>query len=73
MFSSLMMVLQSTETYCVLTLCRRATDKYVISKPCVVGGSRISTFSRATAYSCVCGLFCLTYRVKVIGGWKQGM
>jgi hypothetical protein len=47
--------------------------KDMIATPNVVGRSRTLTFSHATSYTCVCGLFCLTYGIKVIGSLKQDM
>jgi hypothetical protein len=53
-----------------LTHCRRATQKCVIALPCVVDGSRISTFSY-TSCTCVCKLVWLTFRAKFIDSLKQ--
>jgi hypothetical protein len=63
---------QSTRTSVSrLTLYRRDTSKVANAKPCVVAGSRLSTFSRSKSYIWVCGLLCLTRRVKLIDSWKQ--
>ena len=53
---------------CILTPCRRATQKYVITVPCVVYESRISAFLRDVLHS---HLVWLTYRFKVIASLMQ--
>ena len=56
----------------LLTPCRRATQKCVITVPCVVvDGSRISAFFYATSCTCVSHLVWLTYRLKVIASLMQ--
>jgi hypothetical protein len=54
-----------------LTPCRRATQKCVITVPCVVDGSRISAFFYATSCTCVSHLVWSTYRFKVIASLMQ--
>ena len=61
----------TTRSRCILTPCRRATQKCVISVPCVVDGSRISAFLYATSCTCVCHLVWLTYRFQVIASLMQ--
>ena len=39
--------------------------------PCVVDGSRFSTFAYTRSYICIRQLFHITYHVKAIGSWKQ--
>jgi hypothetical protein len=50
----------------ILTPCRRATQKCMIALPCVVDGSRISTFSYTSSCTCVWHLIWLIYRFKFI-------
>jgi hypothetical protein len=54
-----------------LTPCRRATQKCVIALPCLVDGSRISTFSYTLSCTCVWHLIWLTYRFKFIVSLMQ--
>jgi len=49
-----------------LTPCHRATRKCMIAIPCVVDGSRISTFSYTMSCTCVCQLVWFTFCFKVI-------
>jgi hypothetical protein len=44
--------------------CRRVTRKLVSALPCVVDGSRVSSFSYMTSCTCVCQLVWLTYRFE---------
>ena len=53
-----------------LTHCHRATQKCVIALPCIVDGSRISTFSYMTSCTCICKLVWLTFRAKFIDSLK---
>jgi len=55
-----------TEDPDILTLLHRVTRKLVIALPCVVDGSRVSSFSRTASCTCVFQLVWLTYRFKVI-------
>jgi hypothetical protein len=54
-----------------LTPCRRATQKCVLALPCVVDGSRNSTFSYTSSCTCVWHLIWLTYRFKFIVSLMQ--
>jgi len=55
----------------LLTPCCRATRKLVIALPCVVDGSRVSSFSYVLSCTRVCQLVSLTYRFKVIDSLLQ--
>ena len=55
----------------LLTPCHRATRKLVIALPCIVDGSRVSSFSYVPSCTWVCQLFLLTYRFKVINNLMQ--
>jgi len=57
--------------WCILTPCHQAMQKCVIAIPCIVDGSRISTFSYTTSYTCICQLVWLTFCFKVIDSLMQ--
>jgi hypothetical protein len=65
------MVRADTIVFRWLTLYRQDMSKLINAKPCVVVGSRVSTFSCSTLYTCVCGLLCPMYRIEVINSFKQ--
>jgi len=54
-----------------LTIGHRNTYKGEIAIPCIVDGSRLSTFSYTTSCTCVCHLVWLTYHFKVIDSLMQ--
>jgi hypothetical protein len=55
----------------ILTPCHQATQKCVITVPCVVDGSWISAFFYATSCTCVCHSVWLTYHFNVIASLMQ--
>jgi hypothetical protein len=54
-----------------LTPCRWVTRKLVIALPCIVDGSRVSSFSYTKSCTCVCQLVWLTYHFKFMDSLMQ--